>query len=441
MAKEKYYLIETYGCQMNERDSEILAGMLEELNYIETTNDKQADIIILNTCCVRETAENKVWGRMGELKHLKRKKRDLILGICGCMSQVEETAEKISQKASHMDMVFGTHNIHRLPDLIEEAKDAKLPIVEVWRSEGEVVENLPTKRNNGLQAFITIMYGCNNFCTYCIVPHVRGRERSRKLQDIKQEIEKLAEEGYKEVTLLGQNVNSYGKDLDPKIDFADLLMELNGIKGIERLRFTSSHPKDLTDRLINVMTTADKVANHIHLPIQAGSNKILKAMNRKYSREEYLNLVQKLRHAIPDISISTDLIVGFPGETEEDFQETLNLLEEVQFDAAFTFVYNKRTGTPAADMEGQVSEEAKKERIQRLITLQNRMSLQQNQEDVGQVFEVLVEGTSKSDETKLTGRSSSNKIVAFEGDLSLKGKFVKVKISLAKTWHLEGEMV
>ncbi len=437
---QKYHL-ETFGCQMNERDTEILAGMLEELGYQPTENERDADIIILNTCCVRETAENKVWGRIGELTHTKSRNPEVILGICGCMTQQVEVAEKIRQKAPHMDLIFGTHNIHQLPDLIQRVKTSKKAVLEVWESEGEIVENLPTRREDGLKAFITIMYGCNNFCTYCIVPYVRGRERSRLIPDIKAEITQLAREGYKEITLLGQNVNSYGKDLEPRVEFADLLWELNKIEDIYRLRFTSSHPKDLSDRLIEAMAGAEKVCEHIHLPVQAGSNRVLKAMNRNYTREHYLELIHKLREAVPQIAITTDLIVGFPGETDQDFRDTMDLLERVRYDAAYTFVYNKRSGTPAADLADQVPDEVKKARIQELITLQNSISLAKNREEIGQRVEVLVEGPSKTNESKLTGRTRSNKVVVFTGNPDLKGKLATVSIDDAKTWHLEGKLI
>ncbi|MFZ3171483.1 MAG: tRNA (N6-isopentenyl adenosine(37)-C2)-methylthiotransferase MiaB [Carboxydocellales bacterium] len=435
------YNIQTYGCQMNERDTEILAGMLEELGYLPTQEEKDADIIILNTCCVRETAENKVWGKIGELTHIKNRNPHVILGICGCMPQQVEVAEKIRQKAPHMDLIFGTHNIHRLPELIQIAKTSNQPVLDVWECEGEVVENLPTRRESGLKAFITIMYGCNNYCTYCIVPYVRGRERSRLIPDIKAEITQLASDNFKEITLLGQNVNSYGKDLLPPVEFADLLWELNNVEGIERLRFTTSHPKDLSNRLIEAMVGANKVCEHLHLPIQSGSNKVLHAMNRKYTRELYLELIAKVRAHIPDIAITTDLIVGFPGETEQDFRDTLDLIEQVRFDAAYTFVYNKRSGTPAANMAEQVSDEVKKSRIQQLISLQNSITLAKNQEEIGRKVEILVEGTSRINNIKLSGRARNNKMVIFDGDLSLIGKLVTISIDDAKTWHLEGKLV
>ncbi len=437
----KLYFLECYGCQMNERDAEILAGMLNELGYQLAADENDADIIILNTCCVRESAENKVWGRIGELTHVKNRKPEVILGICGCMTQQIEVAEKIRQKAPHIDLIFGTHNIHQLPDLIQQVKTSKEPVLDVWEQEGELIEHLPTRREAGLKAFVTIMYGCNNFCTYCIVPYVRGRERSRLISDIKTEIEHLARKGYREITLLGQNVNSYGKDLTPQVQFADLLWELNEIEAIYRLRFTTSHPKDLSDSLINVIANAEKVCEHLHLPVQAGSNHVLKAMNRNYTREHYLALINKLRTAVPAISITTDLIVGFPGETDQDFLDTIDLLETVKYDAAYTFVYNKRSGTPAAEMTNQVSDEIKKARIQQLITVQNAITLANNQALVGKQFEILVEGPGKNDPSKLAGRTRTNKLVLFEGSQELMGQLVQIVILTAKTWHLEGKLL
>jgi len=323
----QHYHIMTFGCQMNERDSEILAGMLHEIGYEPTEDLHASDIILLNTCCVRETAENKVWGRIGELKHLKSKKPDLILGICGCMTQQPEVGEKIRRRAPHVDIIFGTHNVHQLPQLIGRVKEERKTIIDIWETEGDIVENLPSKRVEGVKSYVTIMYGCNNFCTYCIVPYVRGRERSRDVADIAREVAQLAGEGYKEVMLLGQNVNSYGKDLNPRIEFADLLIELENIGDIFRIRYMTSHPRDFNDRLIKVIAESKKICEHFHLPVQAGGNSVLKRMNRGYTKEEYIELVRKIREQIPDASITTDLIVGFPGETDDDFAETMDLLD------------------------------------------------------------------------------------------------------------------
>jgi len=435
------YIVHTYGCQMNDHDSEILAGMLQEMGYQPTEDERQADIILLNTCCVRETAENKIWGKMGELTHIKSQNPNVILGICGCMAQQGDVAEKIRQRAPHMDLIFGTHNVHQLPELIARLREMNKPVLEVWETEGAIVEKLPAKRVDGVKALVTIMYGCNNFCTYCIVPYVRGRERSRQVRDIDEEIRGLVAEGYQEVLLLGQNVNSYGKDLEPRVEFADLMAEVDKIEGLKRIRFTTSHPRDFNDRLIEVIARSEKICDNIHLPVQSGSNRILEAMNRGYTREYYLDLVDRIKKAIPNVALTTDLIVGFPGETEEDFLDTLDLVEKVRYSAAFTFVYNTRSGTPAAEMPDQVPAEVKKERIMRLIELQNSISLRQNQEEVGRVLEVLVEGPSKTDPHMLTGKAKSNRTVVFPGSPELKGRLVQVKINTAKTWNLEGEMI
>lgn len=437
---QKYQIL-TFGCQMNERDSELLAGMLHEMGYEPTDNIDESDIILLNTCCVRETAENKIWGRIGELKHLKSQNPDLILGICGCMTQQPEVGEKIRRRAPHVDLIFGTHNIHQLPELVTRVKEERRTVIDIWETEGNIVENLPSRRIDGIKAHVTIMYGCNNFCTYCIVPYVRGRERSRTVGDIVREVTQLTSEGYKEVMLLGQNVNSYGKDLEPRLEFADLLVELDQVPGLDRVRYMTSHPRDFNDRLIDVIAASGKVCEHFHLPVQAGSDDVLKKMNRGYTKESYLQLVSKIRARIPQASITTDLIVGFPGETDEDFAETLDLIEKVRFDAAFTFVYNKRSGTPAADMPDQVADRVKKERIQRLISAQNKISQKKNLAELGRVHEVLVEGVNKSDPAKLEARTRTNKLVLVKGDKNLIGAIAEVRITEAGTWHLDGEMV
>jgi tRNA-2-methylthio-N6-dimethylallyladenosine synthase len=426
---------------MNERDSEILSGMLGEMGYEPTENVHEADIVLLNTCCVRETAENKVWGRIGELKHLKSERPDVILGICGCMTQQPEVGEKIRRRAPHVDIIFGTHNVHQLPQLVGRVKEERQTIIDIWETEGDIIENLPSKRVEGVKSYVTIMYGCNNFCTYCIVPYVRGRERSRQVADIAREIAGLAKDGYKEVMLLGQNVNSYGKDLTPKIEFADLLLELEKIEGLYRIRYMTSHPRDFNDRLIRVIAESQKVCEHFHLPVQAGGNNVLQRMNRGYTKEGYLELVQKIRAHVPHASITTDLIVGFPGETDDDFAETLDLLEKVRFDAAFTFVYNKRSGTPAAEMPDQVIDDVKKARIQKLISLQNTISMEKNLLEAGKIHEILVEGRSKSNPGVMEGRTRSNKLVLFKGEDNLTGQLVRVNIIDTGTWHLDGELV
>ncbi len=435
-----FYQILTYGCQMNERDTEIIEGYLENLGYCPTEEEKEADIIILNTCCVREKAELKVFGKLGELNKLKKKKPDLIIGVCGCMTQQDEVFNKIKKNAPYVNLMFGTYNVHQLPRLISKVVETKEPAYEIWEKEGEIVEDLFSKRQDNIKAYVNISYGCNNFCTYCIVPHVRGRERSRKPEKILEEITNLAKSGYKEVMLLGQNVNSYGKDLDIRIDFADLLMQVNEIKGIERIRYMTSHPRDFTNKLIDTISKCHKVCEHYHLPVQAGSNKILKAMNRGYTREQYLELIEKIKKVSPEYAITSDLIVGFPGETEEDFQDTLDIVERVGFDVAYTFMYSPRKGTYAAGMENQVPQEIKKDRLKRLMDLQNKISLEKNLQLVGKTVEVLVEGISKNDENRLTGRTRTNKIINFEGDKELIGLFTNVKITQAQTWNLMGEL-
>ncbi|MHB9093309.1 MAG: tRNA (N6-isopentenyl adenosine(37)-C2)-methylthiotransferase MiaB [Eubacteriales bacterium] len=426
---------------MNERDTETLSGMLREMGYEPTGELEEADVILLNTCCVRETAENKVWGRIGELKALKSRKPELILGVCGCMTQQSDVAEKIRRRAPHVDIIFGTHNTHRLPELIHRVKEERKTIVDVWQTEGDIVENLPSKRVEGVKAYVTIIYGCNNFCTYCIVPYVRGRERSRLAADIVREVQELTAQGYKEVMLLGQNVNSYGKDLDPKTDFADLLAKVDRVDGLTRIRYMTSHPRDFSDKLIDMIASSEKICEHFHLPVQSGGNDVLKKMNRGYTKEDYLTLVGKIRAKIPRAGITTDLIIGFPGETDEDFAETLDLIEKVKFDAAFTFVYNKRSGTPAAEMPDQVPDEVKKYRIQTLIAVQNTISREKNLLELGQIYEVLTEGVNKADPNRLEARTRTNKLVLFEGEKSLIGQTVQVRVTDTGTWHLDGELV
>ncbi|SDK49044.1 tRNA (N6-isopentenyl adenosine(37)-C2)-methylthiotransferase MiaB [Natronincola ferrireducens] len=439
--KQKKVLIVTYGCQMNEHDSEKLLSMLKDMNYIETTKKEEADLIIYNTCCVRENAELKVYGNLGALKPLKKKNNDLIIAVCGCMMQQPKVVEEIKKKYQHVDLVFGTHNLHTFPELLANCKQANNMIVEVWEKEGDIIEGIPSIRKYDIKAFVNIMYGCNNFCTYCIVPYTRGRERSREVGDIVKEVTDLVENGTKEITLLGQNVNSYGKTLERRIEFADLLRELNRIKGLERIRFMTSHPKDLSAALITSIAELDKVCEHIHLPFQAGSNNVLKNMNRKYTKEGYLELVHKLKKAVPNIAMTTDIIVGFPGETEEDFKDTLDVVEKVRFDSAFTFLYSIREGTPAAKMDEQIDDKMKHERFNRLVAAVNRISGEINQDYMNKEVEVLVEGLSKTDSTKLMGRTRQNKLVNFPGDTSLIGQIVTVKITESKTFSLNGEVI
>jgi len=433
----KFYL-KTMGCQMNEHDSEVISGILMTLGYTPTEDIDDADVILYNTCCVRENPERKVYGQIGSFKALKEKKPHLIIGICGCMPQQKQELQDILTKLPHVDLIFGTHNIHRLPELLERAQCGER-VVEVWDDSEEIVERLPVERANQLKAFVNIIYGCNNYCSYCIVPYTRGRERSRLPEDIIAEITQLAESGYKEVTLLGQNVNAYGKDLDSDVSFARLLKLVNDIPGIERIRFTTSHPKDVSDELITALAELPKVCEHLHLPVQAGSNHVLKRMNRRYTREYYLDLVAKIREAVPNISLTTDLIVGFPGETEEDFQETLSLVETVRYTSAFTFIFSPRKGTPAANMHHQVPEEIKKDRIYRLIELQYKISHEYMQSLVGKREELLVEEVTETQE--LMGRTRTNKQVIFPGSPELIGKLVTVEITEAKTWSLRGVLV
>ncbi len=437
----KSYFIITFGCQMNEHDSEILAGMLEAVGYTPADSVNEASVVLLNTCCVRETAENKVFSLLGRLRRQKLENPDLIIGVCGCMPQQENMAARITHLFSHVDLVFGTHNAHQLPELLSRVSESRKTVQEIWTGSKGVYERHPVKRKEGVRAWVTITYGCNNFCTYCIVPFVRGRERSRKKEDILSEAAGLAAEGYKEIVLLGQNVNSYGKDLEGDHDFASLLQCLEGVNGIERIRYMTSHPRDFNERLIAAITGLRKVCEHFHLPVQAGSNRILKEMNRGYTREQYLGLIEKIRSYVPQANITTDIMVGFPGEDENDFGDTMDLVRQARFDSAYTFIYNTRPGTPAADMEGQVPEEVKKERIQALIKLQNKISLEKNMEEVGRCQEVLVEGESRKEDGLLLGRNRGNKLVMFAGGGDLRGEIVKVRITGAQLAHLSGEIV
>lgn len=438
---KKLYYLATFGCQMNEHDSEKLAGMLSEMGYAETDNMNKSDLIIYNTCCVRENAELKVYGHLGPLKHLKKENPDLVIAICGCMMQQAEVVEHIKKTYRHVDLIFGTHNLYKFPELLYSAVGSKTAIIDVWDSTGQIAEDIAIERKDGVKAWVTVMYGCNNFCSYCIVPYVRGRERSRNLEGIIEEIKALGQQGFKEITLLGQNVNSYGKDINNDTSFAKLIRVIDKVPGIERLRFMTSHPKDLSDELIFAMGDCSKVCEHLHLPFQAGSTRILKEMNRKYTKEDYLSLVSKVKENIPDITLSTDIIVGFPGETEEDFLHTLDILEKVRFDNAYTFLYSKRTGTPAAKMEEQVPEDVKKERFQRLLATQNRISKELNDSFLGKEVEVLVEGVSKTNDSVYTGRTRGNKIVNFKGNRELVGKLIKIRIENVKTWSLEGSVI
>src|SRR5690554_902483 len=432
---------------MNTHDSEIMSGLLEKMGYTRAADPEEANVILLNTCCVRENAENRLYGHLGNLKPLKERQPETIIGVCGCMVQQSIQQERIRDKFPYIDLVFGTHNLHRLPELIQKIRESGGGrFFEVWE-EGERGEDLPVTRDNDFRAWVNIIYGCNNFCTYCIVPYVRGREKSRQPEKILAEITGLAEDGVKEVTLLGQNVNSYGLDFPPEepMDFAGLLSEVNRIPDITRIRFQTSHPKDLSDRLIQEMKEGAKIYEHIHLPVQAGSNKVLAAMNRKYTRKHYLNLVKKLREAIPEIIITTDLIVGFPGEEENDFQDTLSLVKEVGYDGAFTFAYSPRTGTKAASLTEQVEEGVKMDRLYRLIELTNKLAKDSNLRQVGREERILVEGPSEKQPAVFTGRTRGNKLVLFEpkdprqGE-KLIGTEIPVIIEKGLTYTLKGRI-
>ena len=436
----KYYMIRTYGCQMNEHDSEMIMGLLEEMSYQSTDDKLQADVILLNTCAVRENAEDKVFGELGHLKALKLQNPSLVLGVCGCMSQEEAVVNRITQKHPFVDLIFGTHNIHRLPQLLKEAFFSKEMVVEVWSKEGDIVENLPKKRE-GIKAWVNIMYGCDKFCTYCIVPYTRGKERSRRPQDVIAEIRDLARQGFQEIMLLGQNVNAYGKDFaDISYSFANLMNDIRKID-IPRVRFTTSHPRDFDDALIEVLSQKGNLMEHIHLPVQSGSTEILKLMSRKYSREHYMELVGKIRKSMPDVVLTSDFIVGFPGETEAQFQDTLSLVREVEFDFAFTYLYSPRDGTPAAAMEDNVPEAVKRERLQRLNEAMNELSKKSNEKLRGQTVEVLVEGESNKNPEILAGRTRTNKLVLFRGSTDLVGKMVDVEIKETQTWIVKGDIV
>lgn len=435
------YSISTFGCQMNENDSERLAGMLSEMGYLEVENNEESDLIIFNTCCVRENAELKVYGHLGALKKLKEEKPGLIIAVCGCMMQQPEVVEHIKKKYRHVNLIFGTHNLYKFPELLFNSINSGENIIDVQDSTGSIAEGMPIVRKDGVKAWVTVMYGCNNFCSYCIVPYVRGRERSRSAADIAEEVSQLGRQGFKEITLLGQNVNSYGLDIEGNAGFGGLLRMLDGIDGIERIRFMTSHPKDLSPALIEAMRDCGKVCEHLHLPVQAGSSRILEMMNRRYTRERYFELAAAIREQIPGIALTTDIIVGFPGETDEDFEETLDLVERVRFDFAYTFLYSKRTGTPAAKSPDQISEEVKKLRFEKLLAVQNRIGKEINEKLLGTETEVLVEGLSRNSISTFTGRTRTNKIVNFKGNSSLIGKLVQVKIKKIQTWSLEGELL
>ncbi|MCT4509285.1 MAG: tRNA (N6-isopentenyl adenosine(37)-C2)-methylthiotransferase MiaB [Tepidibacter sp.] len=439
--KRKKHLTVTYGCQMNEHDSEKLDAMLNEMGYDKTDKTEEADLIIYNTCAVRENAELKVYGNLGHLKVLKQKNPNLVIAVCGCMMQQPHVVEEIKKKFKHVNLVFGTHNLYKFAQLLSESLVSDQILVDVWDVDGEVVEGLKSNRKYELKAFVNIAYGCNNFCTYCIVPYTRGRERSRNPEDIIEEVKDLAQNGTKEITLLGQNVNSYGNTFETPFSFANLLRELNKIDGIERIRFMTSHPKDLSDELIYAMKECDKVCEYLHLPIQSGSTKVLKEMNRKYTKEDYVALVDKMKKEIPGITLSTDIMIGFPGETEKDFLDTLDVVKKVEYDSSFTFIYSIRKGTPAADMENQIPNDVKHDRFDRLLKVVNNIAREKNMKYKDEVVEVLVEGESKNDSSKLSGRTRHNKLVNFEGPKELIGQLVNVKIIEVRSFSLNGILI
>ncbi len=437
---KKTYYVMTYGCQMNEHESEKIAGMLSEMGYIKCDSPDKADVIVVNTCCVRESAEAKIISNIGYLKTYKRGKFEPIIVISGCLTQQKALSKKLFSRFSHVNLIIGTFNQHRLPEYLEHVKQTGKRILAVDEAAGDIVEDIPADRNLHPFAYVNIMYGCDNYCAYCIVPYVRGRERSRTPESILKEINQLADEGYKQVTLLGQNVNSYGKGISPSVNFAELLRKIEDIDGIKRLRFMTSHPKDLSAELIEVFKNRKSVCNHIHLPVQAGSSRILKLMNRKYDKEHYLSLIEQLRAVSPDIAITTDIIVGFPGETEADFLETLDLVKRMQYDSAYTFKYSKRSGTKAADMPDQIDEETKTDRIMRLLEVQNEITYDKNKSLVGKTFVVLAEGRREGN-NQMFGRTDCFRLVNFESDQDLTGEFVNVKIIKAMKNSLLGEII
>ncbi len=435
----KTYHVKTYGCQMNEHDSENIKAILEELGFTEVDDYEHADLVLLNTCSIRENAHNKAFGMLGRLKHLKEEKKDLIIGLCGCMAQEEGVVDEILHKYKYVNFVFGTHNLHRLPILLSENLNSNKQEIEVYSREGNLIEGMPVKRANSYKAYVNIIYGCDKFCTYCIVPYTRGKQRSRNKDDILKEVNDLVRDGYQEVTLLGQNVNAYGKDFDYQYRMEDLLEDV-AKTNIPRVRFMTSHPWDFTDKMIEVIAKYPNIMPSVHLPVQAGANRILKLMGRRYTKESYLELFHKIKNTIPNVSISTDIIVGFPGETEEDFLETLSLAEECKYDNAFTFIYSPRENTPASKLADNVSLEEKEKRLYRLNEVVNEYFLENNKKLIGKVVPVLVEGVNTNGKDGLFGYTDTNKLINFKGDVSLTGKIIPVKVVNAKTWSLDGEI-
>ena len=440
IGKGQTYYIQTYGCQANERDTETLSGILEMMGYTHTDEVKQADVVLLNTCAIRENAEEKVFGKIGYLKNIKKTRPNLIFGVCGCMAQEEVVVDEILAKHNWLDIVFGTHNIYNLPQILAKSLNKKKIEVEVLSCEGDIVENIPVKRDSKYKAWVNIMYGCDKFCTYCIVPYTRGKQRSRHPEQILEEVKELVKDGYKEVTLLGQNVNAYGKDLDINYKMENLLEDV-AKTGIERVRFVTSHPWDFTDNMIETIKKYPNIMPYIHLPLQSGSSKILKLMGRRYTKESYLELYRKMKEALPYSSITTDIIVGFPGETEKDFEETLEVVNECKFDSAYTFIFSPRVGTPAAKMSDDVTLDEKNDRLQRLNTLINKYSKEANDKYLNKIVPVLIEGYSEKDSTKLMGYTDTMKLVNVNGNCENIGKIVNVKINEIKTWSMDGEIV
>lgn len=440
LGKGKTYYVKTYGCQMNEHDSENIKAMLEELGFSESLEMEASDLIILNTCSIRENAHNKAFGMIGRLKHLKESRPELIVGVCGCMAQEEGVVSDILSKYKQVNFVFGTHNLHRLPYILKKHLDSQKQEIEVLSVEGNLIEGMPVKRASKHKAFVNIMYGCDKFCTYCIVPYTRGKQRSRDKADILREVEQLVAEGYQEVTLLGQNVNAYGKDRNDQYCMENLLEDV-AKTGISRVRFMTSHPWDFTDQMIHVIGQYPNIMPSIHLPVQSGSSRILKLMGRRYTKEEYLDLFDKIKKNIPNVSVSTDIIVGFPGETEKDFQDTLDLVEHCKYDNAFTFIFSARENTAACRLKDDTPLREKEQRLYRLNTIVNRYFLENNQKLIGTVVPVLVDGCNENGKTDLFGYTDTNKLINFNGDQSLIGKMVSVKVTDAKTWSLDGELV
>ena len=441
MGRTPTFCVTTFGCQMNARDSEKLVGILEKIGYVEEEDEEKADFVIYNTCTVRENANLRVYGRLGQLKKNKRENPFMMIGLCGCMMQEPEVVEKLKKSYRFVDLIFGTHNIYKFAELIVTRFESKRMVIDIWKDTNKIVEDLPSDRKFAFKSGVNIMFGCNNFCTYCIVPYVRGRERSRDPKAIIREIEALVKDGVVEVMLLGQNVNSYGKNLENPITFAQLLQEVEKIEGLERIRFMTSHPKDLSDELIEVMKNSKKVCKHLHLPVQSGSSRILKKMNRCYTKESYLELVHKLKEAVPDISLTTDIIVGFPGETEEDFLETMDVVKQVRYDSAFTFIYSKRTGTPAAVMADQVPEDVVKDRFDRLLKEVQTISAEVCSVHTGTTQSALVESVNDHDSSLVTGRLSNNILVHFPGNEELIGKIVDVTLDECKGFYYLGHRV